>query len=322
MAAPRSRAGICPVLVGPTAVGKTQLILSLVAEFPIEVISLDSRQIYHGLRIGTAQPTAAEMSACRHHLVDYVAPEETYSAQRFCVDFARAWPEIVARGKLPVLVGGAGMYLKALTEGLLELPAGSEEKLPQIRTELARLTDAQLRAALAAEDRASHARLHPNDRYRRQRALEITRLSGRPMSEITAAQMPHPMLGLTYPTIVLDHPMPDLATRITTRTNRMLASGWLDETRSLLTAHAADCPGLASLGYRQLVKHLQGESALDDATAAIVLETRQYAKRQRTWFRKTARIAEGPPESPEVHNALRDAVHTALANLDSPTSAG
>ncbi len=308
----------CPVLAGPTAVGKTDLVLALAAEFPLEVISLDSRQIYHGLRIGTAQPTAAEMAACRHHLVDFVPPQEVYSARRYRDDFCRIYEDVVARGHLPLLAGGAGMYLKALTDGLLELPEGSDEKLPALRAELEALSDNQIRDLLQAEDPLACTRLHERDRYRLQRALEITRLAGRPMTELMAAQKNRPALGLDFPTVVLMRPVPELDARIAARTDAMLAAGWLEETRDLLAVHPADCPGLLSLGYRQLVLHLQGETSLELARLAIVRETRQYAKRQRTWFRGAAQIETGPPDDPVVLDALRRLLADALRRLDTP----
>jgi tRNA dimethylallyltransferase len=308
----------CPVLAGPTAVGKTDLVLSLAAEFPIEVISLDSRQIYRGLRIGTAQPTAAEMAACRHHLVDFISPDEGYSARRYRDDFGRVYEDIVSRGRLPLLAGGAGMYLKALTDGLLELPEGSDAKLPALRAELDALTDNQIHDLLKAEDPLACTRLHERDRYRLQRALEITRLAGRPMTELMAAQKNRPALGLDFPTVVLARPVPELDARIAARTEAMLAAGWLEETRDLLAVHAPQGPGLMSLGYRQLVLHLQGESSLELARLAIVRETRQYAKRQRTWFRGAAQIETGAPDDPVVLEALRRLLADARRRLDTP----
>jgi tRNA dimethylallyltransferase len=306
------------VLAGPTAVGKTDLVLQLAAEFPIEVISLDSRQIYRGLRIGTAQPTAAEQAACRHHLIDFVSPQEAYSARRFRDDFCRVYEDIIVRGHLPLLAGGAGMYLKVLTDGLLDLPEDSDAKLPALRAELEALSDNQIRDLLQAEDPLACSRLHERDRYRLQRALEITRLAGRPMTELMASQKPHPALDLGFPTVVLMRPVPELDARITARTDAMLAAGWLEETQALLAEHPAECPGLLSLGYRQLVLHLQGESSLELARLATTRETRQYAKRQRTWFRGAAQVETGPPDDPVVLDALRRLLADSLRRLDTP----
>ncbi len=300
MAAASERPPLCPVLAGPTAVGKTGLVIALAARAPIEVISLDSRQVYRGLRIGTAQPTAAEQAACPHHLVDFLPPEKTYSAQRFREDFSRVWPEIVARGRVPVLVGGAGFYLRAVTDGLLPLPADAEARLPAVRAEIAALAPAALDAELARVDPASAARLHPNDRYRRQRALEIFRLAGRALPAITAEQSPDPARGLEFAVVRLERPTAELEARIVARTEQMLATGWLEETTALCREHDPGCPGLRSLGYAELVQHLAGRLPASQLAPAIVRATRQYAKRQRTWFRGLEVAAAGSPDDPGV----------------------
>jgi tRNA dimethylallyltransferase len=300
------------VIAGPTAVGKTGLVIALASEYPIEVISLDSRQVYRGLRIGTAQPTVAEQAACAHHLIDFLAPEDTYTAQRFREDFCRVWEEIASRGRCPILAGGAGMYLKAVTGGLLPLPPGSGARLAEVRAAIAELDDGALDAELARVDPASHARLHANDRYRRARALEIFRLAGRPFSELAAGQEPDPALGLAFPLFVLERPVANLDARIASRTEVMLGAGWVEEVRSLLQDHAPDCPGLRSIGYAEVVRFLQGELAGGDLAPAVVRATRQYAKRQRTWFRPLERVAAGAPDDPALRTAIRAAVEGAL----------
>lgn len=306
---------LCPVIAGPTAVGKTGLVTTLAAEFPLEVISLDSRQIYRGMHIGTAQPTPEEMAACRHHLVDFLSPDEAYSAQRFRRDFEACWQEITGRGKLPILAGGAGMYLKAVEEGFLELPAGSEERLPDLRREIEALTDDELEHELLGADPTAAARLHRNDRYRRTRALEICRLAGRPFSELAAEQQHSPACGLRFPLVVLDRPVPDLDARIAARTRVMLDVGWIDETRGLMRKHDHGGPGLRSIGYAEIVRHLSGGLAEPDLAGTIVTVTRQYAKRQRTWFRPRPRAALGAPDSNEVLRTLRDLVRQGLKAL-------
>lgn len=295
----------CPAVVGPTAVGKTALITRLAAELPIEVISLDSRQIYRGLRIGTAQPTAEEQAACPHHLIDFVSPEEKYDAMRFRRDFERIHAEITARGGLPLLAGGAGMYLTALQEGFLEIPGNDPERLAEIRARHEKLGEAELRALLAGADPESAARLHPNDRYRITRALEIFELSGRTMTELAAEQRADPALGLEFPAFVLERPVDELDERIARRTGLMLQRGWIEETEEALTRHPDDCPGLASIGYREIVRMLRGELAREELEPAIVRVTRQYAKRQRTWFRKVAAQERGRPDSDRLLAALR-----------------
>ena len=202
----------CPVIVGPTAVGKTVLVTSLAERHPIEVISLDSRQIYHGLRIGTAQPTPDELAVCPHHLIDFVSPAEKYDAIRFRKDFEAVYAEIVGRGGVPVLVGGAGMYLTALREGFMEIPGSTPELLAKVRSALDPLKDSEVRTRLEIVDPESYSRIHANDRYRSQRALEIFEISGSTMSDLKAAQQPAPALGLSFPTFVLERPLPNWTT--------------------------------------------------------------------------------------------------------------
>ena len=290
-----TRTRSCPVIVGPTAVGKTALVTRLAAEHPIEVIGLDSRQIYQGLRIGTAQPTADELAVCPHHLFDFVSPREKYDAMRFRRDFEQTFTEIIGRGRVPILVGGAGMYLTALRDGFLEIPGSDPDKLAAVRSALDLLTDAEVLDRLVSADPASASRLHPNDRYRLQRALEIHQLTGRSMTELTAKQRPDPALGLIFQPFVLERSVPELDARIARRTELMLSTGWIEETESALKEHPADCPGLLSIGYREIVTLLDGELERKDLAPAIVRVTRQYAKRQRTWFRKIDSVGRGKP---------------------------
>ncbi|MBA4377359.1 MAG: tRNA (adenosine(37)-N6)-dimethylallyltransferase MiaA [Gemmatimonas sp.] len=294
---------VCPVIAGPTAVGKTALVVELAARFPIEIVSLDSRQIYHGLRLGTAQPDATELAACPHHLVDFLPPTERYSARRFRDDFQRVAAGIRERGRCPVLVGGAGLYLTALREGLFALPA-DPDALAAVRRELDALPDDEIRDRLHAEDPASWTRIHARDRYRSQRALEIRRLAGEPMSDLMADRRPDPALGWDYPLVVLDRERDDLRARIARRLQAMLEAGWLAETSALLARHGPDCPGLRTLGYRELSAHLAGETDLPTALAQVSLRTGQYAKRQQTWFRAQPQLRSGAPDDPTLREAL------------------
>ena len=300
--------GICPVIVGPTAVGKTGLITTLAEQFPIEVISLDSRQIYNGLRIGTAQPTAEEQSVCKHHLIDFLSPEAKYDAIRFRHDFEGVFKQIRQGGGIPVLVGGAGMYLTALREGFMEIPGSSAETLDAAREELNPLSDSEVRGRLEKVDPESYSAIHANDRYRSQRALEIHLISGQTRSQLKAAQKPNPCLGLDFPTFVLERPTLELDDRIAKRTELMLAEGWLKETEIALQKHPATCPGMMSIGYREIVSHLQGKLAEKSLAPAIVKVTRQYAKRQRTWFRHIPAAAKGGPLDQNFTEALVQAI--------------
>jgi len=299
----------CPVIVGPTAVGKTGLVTSLAKRFPIEVISLDSRQIYHGLRIGTAQPTADELAVCPHHLIDFISPAEKYDAIRFRRDFKRVYEEISGRGGKPLLVGGAGMYLTALREGFMQIPGSTPERLAEVRADLDLLTDGEIRTRLEKIDPESFDRIHNNDRYRSQRALEVFELSERTMSALKEAQQPDPALGLQFPTVVLERPVEELDQRIAQRTELMLAGGWIEETEAVLAQHAPDCPGLMSIGYREIVNVLAGDLKKADLKNAVILATRQYAKRQRTWFRQVPKAITGAPYSPELLSFIMDSFH-------------
>ena len=298
-------AGSCPALVGPTAAGKTGLVLQLAREFPLEIISLDSRQVYHGLRIGTAQPTAEERAVCSHHLVDFLPPTERYSVRRFRDDMLRVHQDILGRGGVPLLVGGTGMYLQILQDGLMPLPDDGPG-LERVRAELDSLDDASIRDRLAAVDPISFRRIHGSDRYRSQRALEVHALTGRTMTEHREAQVPDPAGGLTFPTVLLQREPDELRGRIAERTDAMLSGGWLEETRTALDLHGPDAPGMATLGYRELVRHLAGEWTLAEARDEIVLRTAQFAKRQRTWFRPRPRVAAGRPDDPAVLTTLRE----------------
>jgi tRNA dimethylallyltransferase len=309
---------ICPVICGPTAVGKTALILDLAAHNELEVISLDSRQIYRGMRIGTAQPTAAERAACAHHLVDFVSPRRKYSAARFRRDFNAAYRDIRARGKLPLLVGGAGLYLQAVQEGLFDLDEQAVATTAEARAELARLSDDEIRSRLRAVDPASWERIHPNDRYRSQRALEIEMVTGQTITELLRQQRRSPALGLAFPVVYLKRPTSELAKRIAVRTDSMLAAGWMEETASLLDEHGPEAPGLSCLGYREIVAHLQGELAREVLNERIVSVTRQYAKRQRTWFRSIPRVMEGLPEDPSLRHVIANLLARAALTVDAP----
>lgn len=294
----------CPAVVGPTAVGKTALVTALAASGPLEVISLDSRQIYRGLRIGTAQPTPEERALCPHHLIDFVDPDEKYSGARFRSDFERIYQEVRHRGGWPLLVGGAGMYLQALRDGFMDIPGHSQDKLMAVRAHVAAWSREKLRAKLASIDPESHDRIHENDTYRAQRAVEIFLISGRSMTELTAEHRPNPCLGLKFPAFVLQRPVPELDGRITQRTGLMLEQGWIQETQEAMRESDPQGPGLSSIGYREIVAFLAGHLPREELETTIVLVTRQYAKRQRTWFRNLPDAGYFAPEDPTLPRIL------------------
>jgi tRNA dimethylallyltransferase len=272
------------VLTGATAVGKTRVATALAQLVPIEIVSADSRQVYSGLDIGTAKPSAAERAAAAYHGLDLVPPVERYSAGRFAADAAGWIARITARGRMPVVVGGTGFYLRALFDGLFEEPALEPERRQRLRGVLAALPgDAVTRWA-----RRLDTAFRGGGRQRAARAVEVALLTGRPLSALQAA--PAPATGLEPWYVVLGLPRARLAARIEERTRRMLEAGLVDEVRGLLAAGvAADAPGLTGVGYREVVAHLAGALPAAELPGAIAAATRHYAKRQETWFRHQLR---------------------------------
>jgi len=271
------------VVAGPTGSGKSGLALALAEAFHGDIINCDSVQVYRGFNIGAAKATAADIARVPHHLLDRVAAHEDFDAAMFAKEAKDKNAEILARGRLPVVVGGTGLYLRAL------LGQGWHAGLPQdaaLRLELAKLSLAQLYAQLKALDPKRAAELHPNDRVRLQRSLELVTLLGKPLHEagLTADSPADPAAFV----IVLEPPREVLHARIAARTNLMLNSGLVDEVRELIAAGVSpDCKPMQSIGYKQVCEYLAGKLKDVDLPGAIIAATRQYAKRQCTWFRRT-----------------------------------
>jgi tRNA dimethylallyltransferase len=273
-------------LLGPTAVGKTRLALELAARHPVEIVSVDSGQVYIGMDIGTAKPSLAERERVRHHLVDLLEPTESYSAGRFRADCVGAIMEIQKRGKIPLLVGGTMLYYKALSQGLDALPAADPGLRMQIGARAARHGWPALHAELARVDPATAARLSPNDAQRIQRALEVWQLSGKPISEWQKAAKPDlPFELKAYALIPEDRA--ELHRRIAARFERMLAAGLVAEVEGLRKRHAlhANLPSMRCVGYRQAWGYLEGEYGEAELRDKGIAATRQLAKRQLTWLR-------------------------------------
>jgi len=280
------------LLMGPTASGKTQLALALAAAFPIEVVSVDSAQIYRDMDVGTAKPSLSERRAVPHHLIDIFDPTESYSAAKFRADALRLVKEITARGRIPLLAGGTMLYFKALREGLSELPESDNEARRRIDAEAAARGWPALHAELARVDPEAAARLKPNDAQRIQRALEIFRVSGTPMSQLLGRRK---QTGLPFRLIELALVPSDrgaLHRRIEERFDTMLKGGLVEELRALRKRYALR-PGLPSMrcvGYRQAWQFLEGDIKRDELRDRGIFATRQLAKRQLTWLRATPRI--------------------------------
>ena len=284
MSAPRLPPAI--FLMGPTASGKTALAVSLVERFPLEIISVDSALVYRGMDIGTAKPDAATLARAPHHLLDIRDPTDAYSAAAFRDDALALMADIVARGRVPLLVGGTMLYFRALLQGLDDLPRADAALRRQLEAEAAERGWPALHAELAGVDPETAARLAPNDSQRIGRALEIFRLSGKPMSALldrAQADLPYRVLQLAL--IPSDRAV--LHQRIASRFDAMLAEGLLDEVKALRQAFAltADLPAMRAVGYRQAWAYLDGEISLDELRETGIAATRQLAKRQLTWLR-------------------------------------
>ena len=281
-------AGLPPAvcLMGPTASGKTDLAVALARRFPFEVISVDSALVFRGMDIGTAKPDAATLAACPHHLIDVVEPTERYSAGRFRADALALMADIVARGRVPLLVGGTMLYFKALKAGLDDLPQADPALRAQLDARASQLGWPALHAELARLDPASSARIRPNDAQRIQRALEVCLLTGRPMSALFSAST----AGLPYRLIELALMPTDrtvLHRRIEARFLAMLEAGLVDELRGLRARYALhpEMPSMRCVGYRQAWQYLDGEIDLQGLRESGIAATRQLAKRQLTWLR-------------------------------------
>jgi len=273
-------------LLGPTASGKSTLALELAARLPLEIVSVDSAQVYIGMDIGTAKPSAAQRAQVRHHLVDLIDPTERYSAGRFRADCVRAIMEILDRGKIPLVVGGTMLYYKALAQGIDALPQADPGLRASIDARAAREGWPALHAELARVDPATAARLSPNDAQRIQRALEVWQLTGRPLSEQQrGAPASLPFALKAYALIPQDRA--ELHRRIEERFERMLHDGLVEELAGLRKRHELHerLPSMRCVGYRQAWGYLEGEYGRDALRDKGVAATRQLAKRQLTWLR-------------------------------------
>jgi tRNA dimethylallyltransferase len=287
-------------LLGPTASGKSRLALELAARLPLEIVSVDSAQVYRGLDIGTAKPPPAERRRVRHHLIDLLDPTESYSAGRFRADAIAAVNDILARGRIPLLVGGTMLYYRALAAGLDALPPANPKLRAEIERDAAKRGWPALHAELAAVDAKSAARVMPGDAQRIQRALEVWRLTGRPLSEWqTAPAAALPFTLRSFAIVPQDRAM--LHRRIAERFEAMLEAGLVDEVRSLRDRYplSAELPSMRAVGYRQVWEHLEGAHGLAELRDKGIAATRQLAKRQLTWLRSFAQIERVPAEDVE-----------------------
>jgi tRNA dimethylallyltransferase len=275
------------LLMGPTASGKTAVALHLATHFKLEIVSVDSAQVYRYMDIGTAKPDNQTLTATPHHLIDILDPSDRYSAARFCEDAASALAAIHARGNIPLLVGGTMLYFKALKEGLSQLPSAD----PHTRVAIDAMAEASGWPALHAEleriDPTTAARLEPTDAQRIQRALEVYYLTGQPLSALIARGRASPLPYRTIPVALEPSERIILHERIAQRFERMLELGLIGELRRLRERFELDAslPSMRAVGYRQVWQYLEGEFGLATLREKGTAATRQLAKRQLTWLR-------------------------------------
>jgi tRNA dimethylallyltransferase len=286
-------------VLGPTASGKSALALELAQRLDGEIVACDSLQIYLGMDIGTGKPTREERRLVPHHLLDLVRPDESFHAARWAALAGTAVTRIAARGRLPIVVGGTGLYYRALTVGLFEAPPPDPAIRARHREEAARIGVEPLHDRLAVIDPASAAAISRRDLVRVSRALEVYEQTGIPVSALKQRQRDARPPQWQPFAIVLDPPLPELRLRIERRVAAMVESGFLDEVRALRAAgYGPSVRPMQALGYKQLGAHLDGVCTLEAALAATVATTSAYARRQRTWFRKetaAARLPAAPP---------------------------
>ncbi len=293
------------LLVGPTAVGKTSLALRLAPELNAEIISADSMQVYRGMDIGTSKPTVEERRRVAHHVIDVVDPDESFHAVQFQEAADRAIEDIHARGKTAMIVGGSGLYVKALLHGLFEDPSVDKFNKWDEKLNYYESLGENTHKTLESLDPSAAQRIHPNDHVRVRRALEVFLRTGK---SITDLQKEHGFQQDRYKalTIGLTMDREGLFERINARVDAMVRAGLLDEVQALMArGHAPDLPSMRSLGYRHMTKVIAGEMEMSEAVRLFKRDTRRYAKRQYTWFNNQEKVewlaapfrAEGIPET-------------------------
>jgi len=272
------------LLMGPTCSGKSALALDLARRFPVEIVSVDSAQVYRGMDVGTAKPSREIQAAVPHHLIDICDPLETYSAGRFRRDALRLIGEIRGRHKVPLLVGGTMLYFRALAQGIAPLPEANPDVRARIDERARRLGWPALHAELAARDPEAAAKIRPRDGQRIQRALEVIELTGEPLSQLQKRAEPSPVTLAAFALQPFERA--ELYRRIDQRFLQMIDAGLVEEVRALRARGDlhADLPSLRAVGYRQIWSHVAGEQSLETAIEAGQRATRNLAKRQLTWL--------------------------------------
>ena len=297
------------MLTGPTGTGKSDFALRLAREFPIEIVSVDSAQVYRGLDLGSAKPDAVTRAAVPHHLIDLVEPTASYSAGQFVRDAALAISDIESRGRVPLLVGGTMLYLRALIGGIAILPPGSEPIRAEIDADARALGWPAMHARLAEVDARAAARIHPNDAQRIQRALEVYISTGEPIS-VLHERTRSPLARDFLCTALIPRDRARLHLALAQRFDSMMASGLLDEVRRLFARGdlTDEHPAIRAVGYRQLWSYLAGAYSLETAVMRSVAATRQLAKRQMTWLRTMPNIRALDPYDVQCFVSVRESL--------------
>jgi tRNA dimethylallyltransferase len=296
--------------MGPTASGKTNVAVELAQRLPVELISVDSALVFRDMDIGTAKPDAAILARAPHHLIDIIDPTEAYSAAAFRRDALHLMHDITLRGKIPLLVGGTMLYFKALREGLSDLPQSNPEMRAALDAEIAQYGIQHLHQQLALIDTETAARLHPTDTQRIQRAMEIYRITGRPMSALIGQQenaaLPYRIISIA----LVPSDRAQLHARIATRFKAMLALGLLDELRALRKKYSLhmNMTSMRCVGYRQAWQFMEGEINETQLLETSLAATRQLAKRQLTWLRSMPENIELDCLAPDLGQRVLDKI--------------
>ncbi len=300
--------------MGPTASGKTGLALEIARALSCEIISVDSALVYRDMNIGTAKPDSATLNAVPHHLIDIIDPTDRYSAARFCEDATRLMRDVVARGHIPLLAGGTMLYFKALLEGLSELPEADADVRADIDRRAALHGWPLLHRELQQVDAVTAARLEPGDAQRIQRALEVYRLSGKPLSEIIASPRDNTLTFVPLKVAIVPGDRAKLHERIALRFDAMLKEGLVDEVRALRQRYplTPDMPSMRCVGYRQAWRLLDGEIDVGALRDLGIAATRQLAKRQLTWLRAMPDVHQFDCFAPDMSALVIANLHAAL----------
>jgi tRNA dimethylallyltransferase len=311
-AASHNRDPLVIILLGPTGSGKTALSLSLAELFHGEIVSCDSVAVYRGMELGTAKPTPEERARVPHHLIDVTTPDHPFTAGEYSRQARAALHAITARGRVPIVTGGTGLYLRALTGGLFAGPARHELLRERLRSKAQNRGSAWLHRLLTRLDPPSAERIHANDTPKLIRAIEVCLAARKPMSDVLARD---PLTGFRLLRIGLNPPRAALYDRLNRRCAEMFAAGLIEETRALLAQYGS-VQALDSLGYRQALSVIRGEADLPHAAAAAQQGHRNYAKRQLTWFRREPGV-----EWITAFGDEEETLRTAVRLIENPTAA-